>query len=175
MAKIFLLTGLSGAGKTTLARALYKKLSDDGQKCVVLDGDEMRGGICKDLGFSPEDRKENIRRSGEIARLLHSQGITVIMAFIAPYESLRQDLAAIVGKENLRVIHISCPLEECKRRDPKNNYKKALGGQIKDYTGIEDRYENPHSPDLILRTDIEDTDKCLCKFHDFVQKQLDQN
>lgn len=154
MAKVFLLTGLSGAGKTTLATALQKNLQAR-MPCALLDGDQMRGGINRDLGFSAADRAENLRRCGEIAKLLADQGITVILALIAPYQKLRDDLKELIGADRFHVIHVDCPLEICMLRDPKKNYKKAKNGGIANYTGLGDCYETPGQPDLLVQTSRE--------------------
>lgn len=172
MAKVFLLTGLSGAGKTTLATKLLK--TDLGSPFVLLDGDEMRKGMCSDLGFSAKDRAENIRRMGEMAKLLAAQGYNVLIAAIAPYESLRQSLASIVGNENLKIIHIACPLEVCIRRDPKCNYQKALAGFLPNYTGVADIYETPAHPHLVLRTHEDDLESCHRKLCEFVGREAQQ-
>lgn len=170
MAKVFLLTGLSGAGKTTLAAALAKELGKNA--CVMLDGDEMRKGVCSDLGFSPEDRRENIRRCGEIAKALADQDFTVVLSFIAPYENLRENLKQIIGAERFYTIHLDCPLEVCISRDPKKNYKLVSEGKIKNYTGIGDAYECPAAPDLVIHTASETEEKSLAKLLKFVREKL---
>lgn len=159
MAKVFLFSGLSGAGKTTLAQGARDMLGQGAW--VVLDGDAMRRGLNRDLGFSRADREENIRRLGEIAVCLAEQGINVILAVIAPYESLRRNLAQIVGPDRLRVVFVACPLEECMRRDPKHNYAAARSGKIENYTGLQDGYEEPREPDLVIRTDETPLEDCL--------------
>ena len=171
MAQVFLLTGLSGAGKTTLAEAVCRDLRKL-QPCVLLDGDELRKSLCRDLGFSPQDREENIRRCGEIAKILSRQGITVIMAVIAPYQKIRDNLKEIIGADNLHVIHVDCPLDICIERDPKNNYKKALQGQLKNYTGIADAYEAPVQPDLRLQTSQESQDASAAKLLRFIESKI---
>lgn len=166
MAHVFLLTGLSGAGKTTLAEGLLKRLGGSSQ-FVLLDGDAMRRGICSDLCFTPKDRAENIRRCGEMAKLLADQGISSILAVIAPYEDLRASLARIIG-DKLRIIHVSCPLEVCINRDPKKNYQRALAGQMQNYTGIADAYEIPKEPHLVIETHRHDIEACLDRLEQFV-------
>lgn len=146
MAKAYLLTGLSGSGKTTLSREVFKK------NChlfpmLVLDGDEIRSSLNMDLGFSEADRLENIRRCGEVAKIAIRQGITVLLALIAPYENGRQLLHQILGN-SLEIIYVKCPLRECKKRDPKGNYKKVLRGELNNYTGINDRYDIPQNYSL---------------------------
>ncbi len=168
MSKVFLLTGLSGAGKTTLAKALNPRLR---KPCVILDGDEMRKGACADLGFSPEDREENIRRLGEFAKILSDQGFPVILAVIAPYEKLRKNLKVIIGPDNLKTIHNNCSLDVCMERDPKQNYQKAKAGALKNYTRLGDIYEIPESPDLVINTACESLDESLEKLVHFVNAQ----
>lgn len=173
--KVFLLTGLSGAGKTTLATALLQTLSREGRGSVpghdfvFLDGDILRHGLCSDLGYTPEARKENIRRAGEMAKLLSSQGYHVLMAFIAPYETVRRQLADIAGQENLRVVHVSCPLEVCIIRDPKRHYQKALLGRMANYTGIADVYEAPENAHLTLKTNEQSLEQCVRELREFVR------
>ncbi|MDE5831780.1 MAG: adenylyl-sulfate kinase [Desulfovibrio sp.] len=171
MAKTFLLTGLSGAGKTTLAALAQERLRDEFD-LLILDGDEIRAGLNVDLGFAPEHRRENIRRCGELAKLLAKQGKSAILAVIAPYESLRSELRKIVGAENLRVIHINCPLELCVRRDPKKNYQKALSGHLRNYTGLADIYEPPANADLVLNTHQNTIEKCAIDLANFIREEL---
>lgn len=162
---IFLFTGLSGAGKTTLAKAVAARLGAK-NRLVVLDGDVLRSGVCSDLGFSEKDRLENLRRSGEIARLLAGQGINVIMAMIAPYEQARMSLLQN-NPDNFYIVHVRCPLEICILRDPRKNYQKALGGHIQGYTGLGAPYEQPLNPHLQIDTGqmtIADCVDALCRF-----------
>lgn len=171
MSQVFLLTGLSGAGKTTLAEVVCNDLRKR-MPCVLLDGDELRKSLCKDLGFSPQDREENIRRCGEIAKILSQQGVTVVMAVIAPYQKIRDNLKETIGPDKFHIVHVDCPLEICIERDPKNNYKKALQGQLKNYTGIADAYEAPVKPDLKLQTSQESRDASAAKLLKFIESKI---
>lgn len=168
MPKTFLLTGLSGAGKTTLAENVLANLP---KNFIFLDGDAMRKGLNSDLGFSPSDREENIRRCAEIAKLLMEQGFNVLIAVIAPYESLRRKLKEITG--NLRIIHVDCPLEICIRRDPKHNYQLALAGHISKYTGIHDKYEIPIDPDFYIHTNKCGKEECITQCYNYIVSELD--
>lgn len=170
MPKSFLLTGLSGAGKTTLANLVCQALRER-HDLVILDGDEMRKGLNSDLGFTREDRAENIRRCGELARLLAAQNKSTLLSVIAPYESLRSALRKILGA-NLRVIYIECPLEICISRDPKKNYRKALTGNLPNYTGLADIYEPPVEPHLILNTHKMDMKECARALSDYILQEL---
>jgi len=144
-------TGLSGAGKSTIANALEKRLVEMGKHTMLLDGDNIRLGLNNDLGFEQQDRIENIRRVAEVAKLMNDAGLIVLTAFISPYESDRESAREIIGTDFLE-IYISTPLEECERRDTKGLYKKARLGEISDFTGISSPYEIPEKPDLILDT-----------------------
>jgi bifunctional enzyme CysN/CysC len=144
-------TGLSGAGKTTLALELERVLFHRGYRVYVLDGDNVRHGLSADLGFSAEDRTENIRRIGEVANLFSDAGVVVITAFISPYRADRDRVRAICGAQ-FHEIHISASLGECERRDPKGLYAKARAGQIPDFTGISAPYEPPLVPELVVET-----------------------
>jgi len=148
----FWFTGLSGAGKSTLAYALEERLLVAGHPCVVLDGDNIRHGLNKDLGFSPRDRSENIRRVAEVARLFNEAGILVITAFISPYRADRDLARRIIGDAQFIETFVDTPLAECERRDPKGLYQKARAGQITDFTGISAPFESPLTPQLCLDT-----------------------
>lgn len=143
-------TGLSGSGKSTIANALEQKLYDENIKTYVLDGDNVRKGINKNLSFSEEDRSENIRRIGEISKLFVDAGIVVLAAFIAPYEKDREFIKTIIGKDNYVEVFVNTSLEECERRDIKGLYKKARKGEIKNMTGISAPYEEPKTPSIKL-------------------------
>jgi bifunctional enzyme CysN/CysC len=149
----FWLTGLSGSGKSTVAQAFEKRLIESGRPAFILDGDNIRHGLNRDLGFSMEDRKENIRRISEVARLFNQAGIIVITAFISPYRQDRQSAREIIGAEQFVEIFVDTPLEVCEQRDPKGLYKKARSGEIPQFTGITDPYEAPAKPALHLRTE----------------------
>lgn len=151
-AKTLWLTGLSAAGKSTLAFALERHLHGLGRICYVLDGDNVRHGLNKNLGFLPEDRRENIRRVAEVARLMNDAGLIVVTAFISPYREDRALARQIVGNENFLEIHVSTPLGICEARDPKGLYHKARTGAVPDFTGISSPYENPEHPDLAINT-----------------------
>ncbi len=155
------LTGLSGAGKSTLAYALEKRLIAAGHACVVLDGDNVRHGLNRDLGFSPDERKENIRRVAEVAKLFNEAGLLVITSFISPYRQDREQAREIIGEERFIEALVDAPLDECERRDPKGLYAKARAGQIPDFTGISAPYEAPEQPDLTLDTAHSDVDELL--------------
>ncbi len=143
-------TGLSGSGKSTIANALEQKLYDLNIKTYVLDGDNVRKGINKNLSFSEKDRSENIRRIGEISKLFVDAGIVVLAAFIAPYEKDREFIKKIMGKDNYVEVFVNTSLEECERRDIKGLYKKARKGEIKNMTGISAPYEKPKTPAIKL-------------------------
>ena len=146
-------TGLSGSGKSTLASAVEKKLYDDGVRTFSLDGDNVRIGINSDLGFSPEDRSENIRRIAHVSKLFVDAGVVVLASFIAPYEKDRAFIKKTVAEENYVEIFVNTSLEECERRDSKGLYQKAREGKIKDFTGISAPYESPEKPDLAVSTE----------------------
>jgi adenylylsulfate kinase len=147
------LTGLPSAGKSTIARKLATLLKDEGHRVTVLDGDEVRERLNKGLGFSKEDRDENIRRIAYVARLLTEAGSAVIVAAISPYRDARDAARAEIGR--FAEIHVSCSLEECIRRDVKGLYKKALAGTLEHFTGVSDPYEPPLMPELVVETDRE--------------------
>ena len=146
------LTGLSAAGKSTLAFVLERKLIDQGRACYVLDGDNVRHGLNRNLGFSPEDRTENIRRIAEVARLMNDAGLIVITAFISPYCADREAARKIIGAGCFREVHVSTSLSVCESRDPKGLYAGARAGRVADFTGVSSPYEAPESPDLIIDT-----------------------
>lgn len=148
-------TGLSGSGKSTVAVALEKALIARGHLAYRLDGDNVRMGINKNLGFSADDRKENIRRIGEVAKLFVDAGVIVLSSFISPYREDRDSVRALHDESGMDFIEVfvDCALEEAERRDPKGLYKKARAGEIKNFTGIDDPYEAPESPEITLRSD----------------------
>lgn len=145
-------TGLSGSGKSTIANAVEQKLFELGHHTYLLDGDNVRHGLNKDLGFSDSDRVENIRRIGEVAKLFVDAGLVVISAFISPFRADRQMVRDLVEEGEFVEIHMATPLSVCEQRDPKGLYKKARQGQIKNFTGIDSVYEVPKSPEIILNT-----------------------
>ena len=145
-------TGLSASGKTTLASLLSIELTKMQLACFVLDGDQLRSGLCSDLGFSQPDRAENIRRAGEVARLLVDAGLIVIAALISPYESDRARVRKLFDHDQFYEIFLECPIEVCRKRDPKGLYRKAESGTISAFTGITDPYERPSAAELVLPT-----------------------
>ncbi len=164
-------TGLSGAGKSTLAMALERRLFDEGYQVYVLDGDNVRTGLNANLGFSPEDRAENIRRVGEVAALLADAGLIVITAFISPYRSDR-DRARTAAGESFREIFIKADVETCESRDPKGLYKRARAGEIRDFTGISAPYEEPVTPELVVDTSARDVESCLDELVAYVKSNF---
>lgn len=146
-------TGLSGSGKSTIANEVAYKLHTIGHMTYVLDGDNIRHGLNKDLGFSPEDRNENIRRISEVAHLFADSGVIAITAFISPYRKFRNFCRELVGEGRFLEIYTKASLETCEKRDPKGLYKKAREGIIKDFTGINAPYEEPENPELVIDTD----------------------
>jgi adenylyl-sulfate kinase len=152
--KVIWFTGLSGAGKTTLANGMNRYLLRKGYFTKQFDGDEIRKGLNKDLGYSIDDRIENIRRTAEVAKLFADHGIVVICSFITPTRQMRQMVRDIVGKERFIEVYVNCPLEICEKRDVKGLYKKARQGLITDFTGIDSIYEIPQRPDIEVRTDV---------------------
>lgn len=156
-------TGLSGAGKSTLAHAVDETLYRMGCRTFVLDGDNIRHGLCANLGFSLEDRRENLRRVGELARLFLEAGTISLAAFISPMRIHREHVRQIVGPESFVEIFVSCPLEVCEQRDTKGMYRRARTGEIPDFTGISSPYEPPESPALTLDTSTAPIDQCVAQ------------
>jgi adenylyl-sulfate kinase len=154
------LTGLPSSGKSTLAHEVERLLFEMGCNSYVLDGDNVRHRLNKDLGFSPEDRKENIRRIGEVANLFTDAGIVVITAFISPYQEDRDQARALNEQGRFFEIHCKCSINECERRDPKGLYRRARKGEIKDFTGVSAPYEEPKAPDLTVETDKHILEEC---------------
>lgn len=145
-------TGLSGSGKSTLAHAIEERLHLMGCRTYVFDGDNVRHGLCGDLGFSVEDRSENLRRIAEMVSLFLDAGVISLTAFISPLEADRARVKDIIGHENVIEVYCNCPLEICEQRDVKGLYKKARAGEIKNYTGISSPYEAPANPDIDIDT-----------------------
>ena len=167
-------TGLSGSGKSTIANALQQRLYEQGKLTYVLDGDNVRHGLNGDLGFTLEDRNENIRRVGEASKLFVDAGIITLGTFVSPLREDRLQVRNLLGKDFVEV-YIKCSLETCEERDPKELYKKARSGEIKNFTGIDSAYEEPENPEIILETDVEDIDACVDKiisYLDFKEKTI---
>jgi len=146
------LTGLSGSGKSTIAVDLEKRLCERGIRTYILDGDNIRHGLNKNLGFSPEDRTENIRRIGEVAKLFTDAGVVAITAFISPYRADRDQVRGLMKPGDFIEIHVDCPVEVCEQRDVKGLYKKARAGEIKEFTGISAPYEAPAKAELTIKS-----------------------
>lgn len=164
-------TGLSGAGKSTLAHAVEEKLYSVGCRTFVLDGDNVRHGLCGDLGFSPEDRVENIRRVGEVAKLFVEAGVIVLTAFISPYKSDRARVRNILQHGDFVEIYCDTPIEICEQRDVKGLYKKARAGMIGNFTGISSPYEAPVNPELTLPTGAMTLDQCVEQVLQLLQRR----
>ena len=166
-------TGLSGSGKSTVANEVAYKLQKMGKLTYVLDGDNIRHGLNKDLGFSEEDRNENIRRISEVANLFADAGVIAITAFISPYRKYRNFCRKLLGNNRFIEIYTKASLETCEKRDPKGLYKKARAGEIKHFTGIDDPYEEPEKPEIILDTDIinvgEAAEIVIQKLHEYAK------
>jgi adenylylsulfate kinase len=162
-------TGLSGSGKTTLARAVEEAMYERGCKAYVLDGDNVRHGLNRDLGFSPEDRTENIRRIGEVAKLFTDFGAIVLTAFISPYREDRDSVRSLMAEGDFIEVYTSCSLACCEERDPKGLYRKARAGQIPEFTGISAPYEEPVSPELVVHTDEHSIKACVGQLLDYLE------
>lgn len=167
---IFWFTGLSGAGKSTIAMAVEKALFEKGFHTYVLDGDNVRHGLNADLGFSPKDRTENIRRIGEVAALMSDAGLIVITAFISPYRADR-DRARVASPARFHEIHVRADLETCESRDPKGLYKKARAGEIAQFTGIDSPYEAPDNPEMVVDTQAHDIETCVQQVTHYIEQQ----
>ncbi len=170
-AAILWFTGLSGAGKSTLAQAVERALFQRRCHTYILDGDNIRFGLNRDLGFSPEDRTENIRRIGEVAKLMMDSGTICLTAFISPYIVDRQGARDITPEGKFIEVYTKCSLEECERRDPKGLYKKARSGEIPQFTGISAPYEEPENAELVVETDKNDLDTCVAQVLDYLRER----
>ncbi|WP_085683460.1 MULTISPECIES: adenylyl-sulfate kinase [unclassified Pseudomonas] len=168
------LTGLSGAGKSSVANALELALCNEGRHTYLLDGDNVRLGLCHDLGFSDKDRIENIRRISEVSKLFIDAGLIVITAFISPFKRDRALAREVIGAENFIEVFIDTPLNECERRDPKGLYKKARQGLIANFTGIDSAYEPPENPQIKINTLEDDLPTAARRIIDFINKQSNQ-
>lgn len=164
-------TGLSGSGKSTVAVAVEKALWDRGVRTYILDGDNVRHGLNANLGFSPEDRTENIRRIGEVAKLFNDAGLVALTAFISPYRADRDKVRALMAAGDFLEVHVDCPVEECEKRDVKGLYAKARAGQIKEFTGISAPYEAPDKPELVLPTHQLSEEQSVAKVISFLEEK----
>ena len=165
------MTGLSGSGKSTLAVALEKVLIDRGVRTFVLDGDNVRHGLNKDLGFSPADRNENIRRIGEVAKLFTDAGVVNITAFISPYRADRDQVRSLMADGDFIEAYVSCPVEVCEERDPKGLYKKARAGEIPEFTGISAPYEAPEKAEITLHTGSDAKEETLRQLVGYLEER----
>ena len=168
-------TGLSGSGKSTIAIALERELQKRGLLCRILDGDNIRSGINNNLGFSPEDRVENIRRIAEVGKLFVDTGIITIAAFISPNNELREMASRIIGKDDFIEVYVSTPIEECERRDVKGLYAKARRGEIKEFTGISAPFEAPEHPALSLDTSKLSLEESVNRLLELILPKIEKN
>ncbi|WP_425390044.1 adenylyl-sulfate kinase [Ekhidna sp.] len=171
-AKILWFTGLSGSGKSTLAGKLETYLYGKGYNTYILDGDNIRKGLNRDLDFSDESRKENIRRISEVSKLFVDAGVIVLTAFISPFKEDRAFARELVGDDDFIEIHVDCPLHVCEKRDVKGLYKKARAGEIKSFTGIDSPFEEPEHPDIRVNTALNSLDECLSELIKNLEPQI---
>jgi adenylylsulfate kinase len=164
-------TGLSGSGKSTISRAVEKQLYERGQLVQVLDGDNVRHGLCSDLGFSDADRTENIRRIAEVARLSVDVGLIVLTAFISPFRADRDAARAVIGAERFVEVFLDVPLDVCEQRDPKGLYRKVRAGEIAEFTGVSSPYEAPLDPEITVPTAELSVDDCARRAIDWLDEQ----
>jgi adenylylsulfate kinase len=164
-------TGLSGAGKSSLAHAVEERLHRMGCRTFVFDGDNVRHGLCSDLGFSAEDRVENIRRVGEMSKLFLEAGVMALTAFISPFRSDRSRVRSLVPHGEFFEIYCRCPLEVCEQRDVKGLYKRARAGEIKDFTGISSPYEEPEDPELVVDTGGSPLEECAARVIELLRER----
>ncbi|MEM7261342.1 MAG: adenylyl-sulfate kinase [Planctomycetota bacterium] len=157
----FWFTGLSGSGKSTVAVAFERALFDRGYLAYRLDGDNLRTGLNRDLGFSRYDRRENIRRVSEVSKLFNDSGVVTIAALISPYEEERQTAREVVGDDRFLEVFVDAPLEVCESRDPKGLYRKARKGEIENFTGVSDEYQPPRQPEVTLNTEAMSVEECV--------------
>lgn len=168
------LTGLSGSGKSTIAVELEKELIQAGKLVYRLDGDNIRHGLCSDLGFSEKDRTENIRRITEVSQLFKDAGIITLVSFISPLKSMRKLARDKIGSNAFIEVYIKASVETCIKRDPKGMYKKAIDGQIKDFTGISSIYENPENPDIVIDTENLTVDESVKVILDYIKNYINK-
>lgn len=161
------MVGLSGSGKSTLAKSFEKYLHENGKLTQILDGDNLRTGLNADLGFTEEDREENIRRVAEVARLFANCGVITICSFISPTESIRAMSRRIIGDDIYHEVFVECPIGVCETRDVKGLYAKARKGEIKNFTGIDAPFENPAAPSMTINTELKNLEDCLQEMIDF--------
>lgn len=164
-------TGLSGSGKSTVANAVAKRLFNEEINNYVLDGDNIRHGLNKDLGFSDEDRKENIRRIGEVSKLFVDSGQVVLTAFISPFKADRELVRNLLDENEFIEVYIKCPIEECEKRDPKGLYVKARQGVIPEFTGISSPYEEPENPELTIETNTYSIEENVEQIMNYLKKK----
>ncbi len=163
-------TGFSGAGKSTIAKALTQELKSKGYDFEVLDGDEIRENLTKGLGFSKEDRDTNIRRIGFVAKLLVRHGVIVLVPVISPYRAIRDEMRQQIGSDKFVEVFVNAPIEVCEKRDVKGLYQKVRAGEIKQFTGISDPYEPPLNPEVECRTDLEELEESVGKIMNKLQE-----
>lgn len=164
-------TGLSGSGKSTIAHAVERELHDRRCLTFVLDGDNVRHGLCGDLGFSVADREENIRRIAEMTKLFLTAGVITLTAFISPLRANRERVRQLIGPQDFIEVFCHCPIEECERRDTKGLYQKARAGQLADFTGISSPYEPPENPDLVLNTAEQSIEESVAAVFDLLDRR----
>ena len=169
MSVVIWLTGLPCSGKTTIAKELERRFKISNKPVQRLDGDTVRETICSDLGFSKEDRDENIKRVSYVANMLAENGVAVISAFVSPYKDMRNFARSICP--NFVEVYVKCDLETCVIRDVKGMYAKAIAGEIKDFTGVQDPFEEPTNPDVIVNSDVESVEICADKVSDYLRKK----
>jgi len=162
-------TGLSGSGKSTVAGALEHALYQAGSHTYLLDGDNVRHGLCGDLGFSDQDRQENIRRVGEVAKLMVDAGLIVLSAFISPFTKERDQVREMLGEAQFIEVHLATSLAACEARDPKGLYKKARAGEISNFTGIDSEYQAPQHPEIVLQTEQYSIEECVEQLQSFLR------
>ena len=165
------ITGLPASGKSTIAHELEYQLINNGIRAFVLDGDNIRHGLNKDLGFSASDRRENLRRVGEVARLFVESGIVAIAAFASPYKADRQMVRELFNEGEFIEVHLNCDLCVCESRDPKGHYKKARAGEIKNFTGVSDPYEPPDNPEITLDTEKISADESVERIISYLKEK----